>query len=836
MSISNALHRDTDGSRLRSTRAGLQASGGNASSVFLAAAREKAVSALSAWLQNEPRKEGDALAAPPYSATLRRGLRQTHDLPPSRSAGGPAADAASASASAAAELSRASHMAEAGATLEFFDTGPVDLAAVAAGNAARQATSEAVAAAQAAIANPLDVDLARAADVAGAAASDAIESATEGESSRARTHLCVARQFTRGAETFADYSNAEATGVIETAAEALDAAGANPATVAALRALPVANGQALLDANPPAVDAAFRRAAQEAQALNSPAAQAAVTAARNVRSHAFEVATSAETAATLYENTVAITHTVEGALRDAEAAPPGRLGPAIAALNHAKAAAEEASQARSNIALQQSAADAEFGLAIETGEQAGRLPPPAPPSSPTDVAAYRVQEGPAGEPGSLAIGELVVTAEAESIGNSLLRGLKAGLARAVPMLGPAIFLLAGEEFVRGLHHAVQADLTRKDPNATVTRAYLVDNLSGTAGSIAGAVLGGKGGVIASLIGGVAGFFGGRAAGRGVAASGGNSATRAIDLVIRHVIRHEVDNAFAAQRASATAAAAAAPLPGGGTIVQHGSQNDRYANAAELRDGLKAAGLDLLASATDLALLVNAYGSAGNGALTARDIDRAIADAALERDASGAVVVDPFKCSINLHAPEEHALCDNVAARLVALGSRAQGDDKQLNSGELLGALNAAGYAPIDDQNKFARLIAAYDLSGDGALDAGEIAQALKDGAMVVDTNGEVSVNDACITGLSDHTAVEIGLRVIKAGSHDDASSNSDELQDGLKEAGFDPHLSGEDRAALIAAYGDGAVLAATGIARAITDGALVIDADGKVRFDATKAH
>lgn len=96
--------------------------------------------------------------------------------------------------------------------------------------------------------------------------------------------------------------------------------------------------------------------------------------------------------------------------------------------------------------------------------------------------------------------------------------------------------------------------------------------------------------------------------------------------------------------------------------------------------------------------------------------------------------------------------------------------------------------------------------------------------------GKVWINDICITGVTDDTAVAIGLRVVKAGAGGDLLSTAEELDKGFEAAGYEPDLSGEDYAALIAHYGDPAtgLIGPEGITQAIVDGVLVIDADGKV--------
>lgn len=693
--------------------------------------------------------------------------------------------------------------------------GPVEAFAKQAQDAAAAASRAAVAAAQAARGDPGNAALARAAQETREVASRTMLHARRAQAARLSAYRSGAQEAFFHSVNAAEAANATANTAIEAAADRLAAAGADPATVAALRALRCDTANALHTSDGAVADAVLDQGIQAAEAAGDADAAAALRAAKSVRASAGKAAAAAANARGAYQQARLLE--VHAGFMDGLQNAPSDVPAAFGALNRRRGAADLVQDRAQVVAEALRDARDHAAAAAQDARDAGLIPV-AGQADPLQA------EEPVGEPAGLDIGSTTVTIEAENLGKRLWSGIKAGLSKALPFLGPMLLAAGTEEFFRGLYQAVQADLNNKDRKGTATRAYLIDTLSGMGGSIAAAAAGGRAGPVGAIAGAVAGFFGGRAAGRGIAAGGGNSATRAIDMVVQDVIRHQIDKAFEQEARNAL------PLPAGARVVQAGSTHDAHANVEELRKGLAATGLKVSASDEQLAWLVAAYGSTGSGAMSAEDIDRAIEDGALRHDGQGGVTVDPFAFTINLDSSAQHPLADNVAARVVALGSQDEDDDKLLNTGELMGALKDAGYALGADEGRFERLVAAYDRSGDGALDEREIAQALKDDALVIATDGTVWINDICITGLTDNTAVAIGLRVVKAGAGGDLLSTADDLDKGLEAAGYDPRLGDDDYAALIAHYGDPAtrLIGPEGITQAIVDGALVIDADGKV--------
>ncbi|MES2887726.1 MAG: hypothetical protein V4739_06905 [Pseudomonadota bacterium] len=194
----------------------------------------------------------------------------------------------------------------------------------------------------------------------------------------------------------------------------------------------------------------------------------------------------------------------------------------------------------------------------------------------------------------------------------------------------------------------------------------------------------------------------------------------------------------------------------------------------------------------------------------------------------------------LDHPERHA------ARLITAGSS---HDAQVNAGELLDGLQAFGYR-VDgsDDKALGRLIDAYDAGGDGALTAQELAAAIRDKALVVQPDGQVTLDatryvsrpgEARWRTQAGHIAGRwIGLDTARHEGAGDGRINASELADSLHASGY-RLAKGTDEAALsrvLNAYdrfGQGAVSQAD-LTNALSDGALVIDAEGGVSVDGSR--
>ncbi|MES2890104.1 MAG: hypothetical protein V4739_19065 [Pseudomonadota bacterium] len=471
------------------------------------------------------------------------------------------------------------------------------------------------------------------------------------------------------------------------------------------------------------------------------------------------------------------------------------------------------------------------------------------------AAIHSVVEGhgPGNHAAKRAATEATLRAESLTLAEHLLNHPK--LASALKTTGKVLTVAAVAVMTYQLGEAIYKDIQNGDRQAHATRKVLAELLVGLAGAELGALGGAATGAAVGTwalpgIGTIVGAFVGGLLGGGLGFKAGSAAGDAAYGVTQSAVDAVIDQIAADGSHAAPGTLGqllAAPRKKAVLIVQAGSKDDGLVNAGELRAGIESLGGTLSVSDEQIGRLVNAYDAAGVGALTVDDLERAIRDEALVVDASGALTVDPYPFSVNLSAGGQETQAAHIAQRLVNLGSGDEGDDRRLNAGELVGALEEAGYEVLHadgddggwdegaDKDEMARMLAAYDASGDAAVTEGELALAIRDGALTFTTEGEVLVDTSRILGQSGEQSAHLALRIVRAGSQDGAWRNADELQRGLERAGFDDELSDEDIDALIARYGKDGVgaIGVAGLKQAIDDGVLVLHPNGAVRFDAT---
>ena len=170
--------------------------------------------------------------------------------------------------------------------------------------------------------------------------------------------------------------------------------------------------------------------------------------------------------------------------------------------------------------------------------------------------------------------------------------------------------------------------------------------------------------------------------------------------------------------------------------------------------------------------------------------------------------------------------------MIAAGSS---DDGYANVDELITGFSAVG-APLQaDKATLSRLIAIYSQSGNGALDATELARARGDGAFDVGAD-TATINTSRLQPQTPQDGQNIATRVIGAGSTDDALVNRGELRTGLAAAGWDLPQSEELDYVITAFSGGVGALTAEQLVNAIAVGAIVLHQDGSVTIDPTKAQ
>lgn len=411
--------------------------------------------------------------------------------------------------------------------------------------------------------------------------------------------------------------------------------------------------------------------------------------------------------------------------------------------------------------------------------------------------------------------------------------------------GKTLSAAAVAAMVYQLGEAIATDAKNGDHDAHATRKVLTELLSGllvgeagalggaTVGAIIGSVVPGIGTAIGAFIG---GLFGG-ALGFAVGSAAGSAAygftQKPIDALIDSLLADKnppTPGLLGKVRAE--------PQKNAALIVQAGSKNDAQINAGELRAGLQAFSYTVGANDGELKRMIDAY-SAGNGALSAAELAAAIRDKALVWAEDGSVTVDPYQYSINLGSGlgDQNAQAGHIASRLINLDTAKHdgAGDGRVNAGELIGSLETAGYKLAEGTSKqlLARALNAYDRLGNGAVNHQDLMNAITDGAIVINTDGSVSVNEGRILGQLGGQSANIASRIIQAGSNNDLFANRGELEDGFKAADYDAKLSQAEREILIARYGRLGVgaIGVGGLKKAINDGALMVHASGEITFD-----
>ncbi|MBA3597125.1 MAG: hypothetical protein H0W40_07080 [Methylibium sp.] len=796
----------------------------------------QALSALYAALKEADGSPSSPANTPTVSLHRAGGRRQTletdtvaPDGPPVfHGAGGDLATRAAAAADQAADVAYQAMLAAAGGdTSGFIDTRAADDFAREARSAAAAATVVARTAEQAARANPGDAGLARAAREARQNAGHALDYATRAQASRATTYRIAAQLLLSSATDMADTANQVSNDAINAAADRLEAAGGDPATVAALRALISDSAPALHDAGDAASDAVFQQAIDEAEALEGGAdAAAAVRAAQQVRAYALVCANEAVDAISLYWAAGGTATEVQSALADVENSEPHEIGARFAAFNRARAAADQASRDRVDIAVAEDAAtNASLSARVEA-EQSGlmEIEPMGDP--------LRVQE-PQGEPGELDPGgtdvtiDEVVPAQAHSDADAALgeAGTAAGTAvhtdirAAAATHGPAnradiagaaeVSLWKGSRdlaaqmlkhpavksalrltgrglegaaltaMVLGLAKAIHTDVKNGDHSAPATRKALAELLGGLSLGVGGAAVGARvGAALGALVGPVTAAVGGFVGGLFGGALGFAAGTRLVDRALENnkkPLDHLIDSVL-----------------------------DQQGDIAAVNIGA-------------IGALQTLTGSGGGD-------DQSLPGGAPQPQAQPEAPAQPSQDQLNL------------AQRVVQAGSTSDG---YANRKELIAGFEEARYdlkagqdgSDFTDAFAVNRLIATYGASGSGALTEDELAQALADGALVIHDDGTVTVDTAVLQAQQRSQAGHIASRVVDAGAKAESADESD-LRDGFGEAGYRLNASGEDIDALMRVFGDGnGRIGKSELAAAIQVGAVVIAADGTVTVD-----
>ena len=157
------------------------------------------------------------------------------------------------------------------------------------------------------------------------------------------------------------------------------------------------------------------------------------------------------------------------------------------------------------------------------------------------------------------------------------------------------------------------------------------------------------------------------------------------------------------------------------FLRSGLSNDRNGSLAvwELEDALAAKGLPV--GPAVLATLMAAYDDNGDGVLDKSELRAMTEDGVLKLDLQGGAA------SLDLAALP--------LSRLARVWVKEGDDNASLDISELKAALAKRGYAATDDELQ--RVMAAYDVNGDGVIDATEMARLLADQVMVPGAIGTV---------------------------------------------------------------------------------------------------
>ncbi len=431
-------------------------------------------------------------------------------------------------------------------------------------SAASAASRAAAAAAQAARNNPQDAALARTAAQARANAVLALRYATQAERMRLAAYDAAAHRHLQAARNEANELNDMANAAIDAAAEQLEAAGADPATVAALRALRTQNAAALHASDPAAANALLEQSIQEAEAAGNAEAVAALTAAKSTRGFAVQAAGAAAQAKVWYDEIEQISEEdTADLLAQLGAAEPQNIGFQLNLLTRAQVAANRVQEnAESILQAHQDAADLVLDAAAAM-EGAGVDAVGDPVADPLTV------QEPVGEPGSVEPGGTLMTLDdlaqaGTAAGAATQDAARDALARHGPGNPGAVedathasaleqsnllaaqlldhpelaaFLRSGGEALNGLGRAaiiytlgqaIYTDVKNGDRHAPATRKALAELLGGLAGAelgalggsaggaalggLIGSVIPGLGNAVGAFVGGIVGGLGGSIAG------------------------------------------------------------------------------------------------------------------------------------------------------------------------------------------------------------------------------------------------------------------------------------------------------------------------------------
>lgn len=203
-------------------------------------------------------------------------------------------------------------------------------------------------------------------------------------------------------------------------------------------------------------------------------------------------------------------------------------------------------------------------------------------------------------------------------------------------------------------------------------------------------------------------------------------------------------------------------------VVRGSRDDNHGNHSELRSGLEDLGYDVDMSNDVLDVVIAEYGS-GNGALSPEELGNAIGDGVIRLGSDNRATVDP----------SSPALADRVAEAVVARGSD---NDAYANHTEIREGLESLGFDVRADNDQLDALIARHGQPGVGALNASQLASALRTGELRID-------------GMQASFDAAAGLRAAELGSHP-VTTFADEV------AGTEPRPVDRDLASLAAAAYD----------------------------------
>ncbi|MES2888242.1 MAG: hypothetical protein V4739_09560 [Pseudomonadota bacterium] len=644
-------------------------------------------------------------------------------------------------------------------------------------------------------------------------------------------------------------------------ADTLEGAGAPSATVQALRGLVGADSDALAASDPQVARSAFHAARTALGDVADPALRVHLTRVLTLVSNTLTAARQCAGHAAAVIRLATPTESVTEGLGAAGTGGQPRGALSISALFETSQREFPAAQGEASAAAM--AFESTTAWASEAPGPVAPAPPPSQNNAAPPPPAALEEAGTAGarqsrgaieaavdthgatDPAAVNAGaEAALQAESTTLAERILAHPQ--VASALKAGGKVLTAAAVAVLVAQLARAIRTDLKNGDATGGATRLVLAELVGGVvgaeigaaggaaAGAYTGAVLGsvvpGLGTAAGAVVGSAVGAFVGGVLGFGAGSVLGGQAEDRVAALVSGLLAQRHPGALGHLNAESDANAL--------RLMKAGSTDDAQLNAAELRHGLESLGCTVSVDNDALGRLIDAYSSAGNGALSATDLAHALRDKALLRAADGSVSVDPYLYSLNLGDGEasQVAPARHIASRLIHLDTAEHegAGDGRVNARELMQSFETAGYTLSSDADEgtFKRLLSAYDPGGEGAVGAKQLEQALLDGACVIDIDGSVSINTSRILGQSGAQAAHIALRLVRHdGGDGDTLLDAEALVQGLRAMGCDPDLSGEEIEALMARYGRGDErIGQPGLQAAIEAGALVLDADGGVRY------